>query len=308
LDDKGFGMFLKSLRTYFNNELLGYYPDTEVNAFFYLLTDTILNMKHIDVALHIEDSISGQSYEKFQEAIAELQNYKPIQYIIGETEFYGLKIKVDNSVLIPRPETEELVDWIIKENQSKYSISILDIGTGSGCIAIALAKHLPNAKVFALDISKDALKVAKQNAALNNVEVVFIEADILKLTSEDPSPKTEDRILKIWNLEFEDLKFDMIVSNPPYVRELEKDKMADNVLKHEPHLALFVKDNDSLIFYRKIVTLSKSLLNKNGLLYFEINEYLGNDTKVLMEQENFIKIELRQDVFEKDRMIKGTIS
>jgi release factor glutamine methyltransferase len=294
LDDKGFGMNLKSFRTYFNNELLGYYPETEVNSFFYLLTDTILNMKRIDVTLHIEDSISGQSYELFQEAIAELQNYKPIQYIIGDTEFYGLKLKVDPSVLIPRPETEELVDWIIKENQSKDSISILDIGTGSGCIAIALAKHLPNAKVFALDISKEALKIAKQNAALNNVEVAFINADILSFCLSEQSEESQ--------------KHDIIVSNPPYVRELEKDKMADNVLKHEPHLALFVKDDDALIFYKKIVTLSKALLNKNGLLYFEINEYLGNDTKVLMEQENFKDITLRQDVFEKDRMIKGTIS
>jgi len=281
-------MILKSLRTYFNNELLGYYPETEVNAFFYLLTETILNMKRIDVALHIENLISGQSYERFQEAIAELQNYKPIQYIIGETEFYGLKIKVDNSVIIPRPETEELVDWIIKENQPKDSISILDIGTGSGCIAITLAKHLPNAKVFALDISKEALKIAKANAALNSVEIEFIEADVL-------------------DCNFGNLNFDIIVSNPPYVRELEKDTMTDNVLKYEPHLALFVKNEDPLIFYKKIVVLSKSLLNKNGQLYFEINEYLVNDTKVLMEQENFKDIKLRQDVFEKDRMIKGII-
>jgi len=288
MDDKGFGMNLKSLRTYFNNELLGYYPETEVNSFFYLLTETILNMKRIDVALHIENLISGQSYERFQEAIAELQNYKPIQYIIGETEFYGLKIKVDNSVIIPRPETEELVDWIIKENQPKDSISILDIGTGSGCIAITLAKHLPNAKVFALDISKEALKIAKANAALNSVEIEFIEADVL-------------------DCNFGNLNFDIIVSNPPYVRELEKDTMTDNVLKYEPHLALFVKNEDPLIFYKKIVVLSKSLLNKNGQLYFEINEYLVNDTKVLMEQENFKDIKLRQDVFEKDRMIKGII-
>jgi release factor glutamine methyltransferase len=301
MDDKRFGMILKSLRTYFNNELLGYYPETEVNAFFYLLTEAILNMKRIDVTQHIEDSISGQSYEQFQEAISELQNYKPIQYIIGETEFYGLKIKVDNSVLIPRPETEELVDWIIKENQSKESISILDIGTGSGCIAIALAKQMPNAKVFALDISKEALKIAKQNAALNNVEVVFIKADILSFCHSEPFDFCSRQARE------ESQKYDIIVSNPPYVRELEKDKMTDNVLKYEPHLALFVKDDDALIFYRKIVTLSKLLLNKNGQLYFEINEYLGNDTKVLMEEENFKNITLKQDVFEKDRMIKGTI-
>ena len=294
-------MILKSLRTYFNNELLGYYPETEVNSFFYLLTEAILNMKRIDVSLHLENSILGQSYERFQEAITELQHYKPIQYIIGDTEFFGLKFKVNQSVLIPRPETEELVDWIIKESQLKENISILDIGTGSGCIAVTLAKQLPNAKVFALDVSKSALKIAKQNAVLNNVKVGFIEADILSFCHSEPFGFRSRQARE----EFQ--KFDIIVSNPPYVRELEKDKMTDNVLKYEPHLALFVKDNDALIFYRKIVTLSKSLLNKKGQLYFEINEYLGKDTKILMELGNFKDITLRRDVFEKDRMVKGTI-
>jgi len=186
------------------------------------------------VTLKINEHIKGDTYQKFQKAIERLQNYEPIQYIIGEAEFYGIKFKVNASVLIPRPETEELVDWIIKENQSKGSISILDIGTGSGCIAIALAKELPNAKVYALDVSKEALKIAKQNAALNNVEVVFIAVDILSFCHSEQSEESQ--------------KYDIIVSNPPYVRELEKDKMADNVLKYEPHIALFVKDNNVLNF------------------------------------------------------------
>ncbi len=286
-------MILKSLKTYFSKELLDYYPENEINSFFNLLTEHILKMKRIDVSLNLYQFISGKKYNKFQSAIEGLKKYKPIQYIIGETEFYGLKFNVDKSVLIPRPETEELVDWIIKENQSKDSISILDIGTGSGCIAIALAKQLPKAKVFAVDVSEEALKIAKQNAVLNNVEVAFIETDILSFCHSEQSKESQ--------------KYDIIVSNPPYVRELEKDKMTDNVLKYEPHLALFVKNDDALVFYRKIVALSKSLLNKNGQLYFEINEYLGNDTKVLMEQENFKDIKLKQDVFEKDRMIKGII-
>ena len=289
-------MILKSLKTYFNSQLLEFYPVSEIDSFFNLLSEQVLKMKRIDISQNLYSVVSGKKYDKFQLAIDGLKKYKPIQYIIGETEFFGLKIKVDNSVLIPRPETEELVDWIIKENQSKGSISILDVGTGSGCIAIALAKQLPNAKVYALDVSKEALKIAKENAKLNNVDVVFMEADILKLTIEERRQKIKD------------INFDIIVSNPPYVRELEKDKMADNVLKYEPHLALFVKDNDALIFYKKVVEFSNSILTKNGQLYFEINEYLGNDTKVLMEQENFINIELRQDVFEKDRMIKATIS
>lgn len=295
-------MILKSLKTYFNKELLDYYPENEINSFFNLLTEHILKMKRIDVSLNLYQFISGKKYNKFQSAIEGLKKYKPIQYILGETEFYGLKFNVDKSVLIPRPETEELVDWIIKENQSKGSISILDIGTGSGCIAIALAKQLPKAKVFAVDVSEEALKIAKQNAVLNNVEVAFIETDILSFYHSEQTCTERSRSSE------ESQKYDIIVSNPPYVRELEKDKMTDNVLKYEPHLALFVKDDDALIFYRKIVALSKSLLNKNGKLYFEINEYLGNDTKVLMELGNFKEIALRQDIFDKDRMIKGTIS
>jgi len=281
-------MILKSLKTYFNKELSGYYPETETESFFHILTESLLRLKRIDIALNLYQVVSGKKYDKFQDAIKRLQNYEPIQYIIGDTEFYGLKFKVDSSVLIPRPETEELVDWIIKENQTETSISILDIGTGSGCIAITLAKHLPSAKVYALDVSVEALKVAQQNALLNSLEVEFIEADVLD-----------------WN--HGELKFDIIVSNPPYVRELEKEAMSANVLNYEPHLALFVKDDDALSFYRKISQLSKMLLKPKGQLYFEINENLGQDTKQLMVQDEFKQLELKQDVFNKDRMIKGVL-
>ena len=281
-------MILKSLKTYFNKELSGYYPETEIESFFHILTESLLRLKRIDIALNLYQVVSGKKYDKFQDAIKRLQNYEPIQYIIGDTEFYGLKFKVDSSVLIPRPETEELVDWIIKENQTETSISILDIGTGSGCIAITLAKHLPSAKVYALDVSVEALKVAQQNALLNSLEVEFIEADVLD-----------------WN--HGELKFDIIVSNPPYVRELEKEAMSANVLNYEPHLALFVKDDDALSFYRKISQLSKMLLKPKGQLYFEINENLGQDTKQLMVQDEFKQLELKQDVFNKDRMIKGVL-
>ena len=283
-------MTLKSLKTYFNNALLGYYPETEVNSFFYMLTESILEMRRIDVALKLEELIKGEVYNKFQSATERLQKYEPIQYIIGDTEFYGLNFKVDASVLIPRPETEELVSWIINDikaqQTNKETLNILDIGTGSGCIAITLAKHLPNAKVFALDISKDALIVAKTNAALNEVDISFLEENVLDWSSDE-------------------LKFDIIVSNPPYVRELEKDMMTDNVLKHEPHLALFVKDDDPLLFYREITQISKQILNSTGQLYFEINEYLGEDTQHLMQKEGFERIEMKQDIFDKDRMIKG---
>ena len=279
-------MILKSLRTYFGNALLGYYPETEIQSFFNLLAEHILEMKRIDVSLSLQEVVSGKKYDEFQTAIDLLKTYKPIQYILGETEFYGLPFKVDSSVLIPRPETEELVDWIIKSNTSKESISILDIGTGSGCIAIALAKHMNQAKVYALDVSKLALKVAKDNATQNKVAVEFIEANAL-------------------DLNIDDIKFDIIVSNPPYVREKEKSEMKPNVLQHEPHLALFVEDDDALLFYRKIAEQSHELLKPNGQLYFEINQYLGNDMELLLESQHFSAIELKQDVFGNDRMIKG---
>ena len=296
-------MILKSLKTYFNDALLGYYPETEINSFFFILAESIIGLKRIDVTLKYEALIKSETYDKFQMAVERLQRYEPIQYIIGDTEFYGLNFKVDTSVLIPRPETEELISWILEDVKARElnskPLNILDIGTGSGCIAISLARHLPKAKVFAVDVSKAALKIAKANALYNKVDVEFIEGDILKLNSNSffslvkDAPKGNNE------------RFDIIVSNPPYVRELEKDLMTDNVLKYEPHIALFVKDDDALLFYRKITQLSKQILSSTGQLYFEINEYLGEDTQLLMKKEGFEHIKLKQDIFEKDRMIKG---
>jgi len=279
-------MILKSLRTFFNDELIGYYPETEVESFFNLLSEEILNMKRITISQNLYAVVSGKKYEKFQKAITRLKNYEPIQYILGNTEFYGLVFEVNPSVLIPRPETEELVGWIIDDCKDKQDISILDIGTGSGCIAVTLAKHLPTAKVYALDVSEGALKLAKVNATNNEVEVEFIEADIL-------------------DGDLGNMLFDVIVSNPPYVREKEKEAMSANVLNHEPHLALFVKDDDALLFYRKITEISESILKPNGQLYFEINENLGERTKELLANNSFNNIELKMDIFDKDRMIKA---
>tara|TARA_R110002073_G_scaffold336257_2_gene531266 strand:- start:4802 stop:5671 length:870 start_codon:yes stop_codon:yes gene_type:complete len=287
-------MILKSLRTYFKNALLGYYPDTEIESFFNLLSGQILKMKRIDISQNLYAVVSGKKYDKFQNAIDRLKKYEPIQYIVGDTEFYGLLFKVNSSVLIPRPETEELVSWIIdchSEQSEESKLKILDIGTGSGCIAISLAKNLPNAKVYALDISEEALKIAKLNATNNDVDVAFVEADVLNSMD--------------WNLVFKNLKFDIIVSNPPYVRELEKETMSANVLNHEPHLALFVKDNDALLFYRNITDASQEILKSNGQLYFEINENLGERTKELLVNNDFNSIELKKDIFDKDRMIKA---
>ncbi len=303
-------MILKSLRTYFNNALLGYYPDTEIQSFFNILSEHILKMNRVDISQNLYAVVSGKKYDKFQKAIDRLKNYEPIQYILGDTEFYGLKFNVNPSVLIPRPETEELVSWIIDCHSEPYDlaqdrlrkeseIKILDIGTGSGCIAIALAKNLPNAKVFALDVSGEALKIAKKNAINNEVDIEFIEANVLNFEHEFFFPFGKDVSQRQKGI------FDIIVSNPPYVRELEKEAMSANVLDHEPHLALFVKDDDALLFYRKIAELSNGILKPNGSLYFEINESLGSSTKALLEENSYNNVELKMDIFEKDRMIKA---
>ncbi|MBN4085429.1 peptide chain release factor N(5)-glutamine methyltransferase [Flavobacteriaceae bacterium AH-315-B10] len=314
-------MTLKFLKSFFVNSLLDCYPETEINSFFFILTENILGLQRINVVLDYDEIISEVDINKFKEAIKRLNNHEPIQYIIGKTEFYSLLFKVNEAVLIPRPETEELVDWIISKFKIQNSeLKILDIGTGSGCIAISLAKNLPSAKVFALDVSKEALNIAKDNARQNDVEVEFIEADILEFEDRRQKKEAISR-----NQEFEkgtrdiffpfgkdvvkrqkgNIKFDIIVSNPPYVRASEKVQMQLNVLAYEPDLALFVEDEDSLLFYRNITQFASQFLNTKGHLFFEINEYLGKDMVKLLNDEGFIDVELKQDIFGKDRMIKG---
>ncbi|MGM5471031.1 peptide chain release factor N(5)-glutamine methyltransferase [Flavobacteriaceae bacterium LMO-SS05] len=286
-------MTLKELQYHVHSQLDAIYGVQEVSSFFRLLMEQYLHIKPIELALQPNYKVSIADQKYFDEAIHRLKQEEPIQYIIGETEFFGLVFKVNEHTLIPRPETEELVQWIIDEqpNTKIQNPIILDIGTGSGCIAVSLAKMLQDSKVYALDVSPEALKIAKANANLNNVEVECIEADILNL--------------KDWNLEFSDLKLDCIVSNPPYVRELEKSTIKNNVLEHEPHLALFVKNDDSLLFYRAICEFAVHNLKPKGKLFFEINQYLGTEMKDLLETFNFESIELRQDLFGNDRMLKA---
>lgn len=279
-------MRLKAIQNKFRQELGDIYPQEEVDSFFYILTETYYDIKRIGLAT--DSDLSVQDPSQILKALDELKEHKPLQYITGETEFYGLPFKVNEGVLIPRPETEELVEWVLKKTEPNANISILDIGTGSGCIAIAIANFLPQAKIYALDISVDALRVAKQNAKLNHVEIEFIEANILNLKEVGP-----------------DIKFDIIVSNPPYVREQEKQFMKPNVIDNEPHLALFVKDQDPLQFYNAIADFANHNLKEEGLLFFEINEYLGNAMIDLLMHKHFVDIELKQDIFKKDRMIKG---
>lgn len=282
-------MKIKEYRTQFIQTLTSLYGEDEAESFFYLILEEKHQLKRVDLALQPNSFFSEVEIVVWNSILEQLKLEIPIQYLLGKTSFYGLDFEVNANVLIPRPETEELVDWIIQSQKAKgesQKIKILDIGTGSGCIAISLAKNLPNAQVFALDVSEKALATAKKNANLNEVNVTFLHQSILE---------TED-------LEQE---FDIIVSNPPYVRNLEKEEIKKNVLDNEPHLALFVEDNDALIFYRKIAELAQKNLSNSGQLYFEINQYLGKEMITLLEGMNFKNIELRKDIYENDRMIRA---
>lgn len=288
------------LKHIFHKELDAIYGKNEVESFFFLCTEHYLNVPRIQLTLEPEFTFTKPETNTFFNVLEELKQQKPIQYILGETEFYGLNFKVNEHVLIPRPETEELVDWIVKchsERSEESQIKILDIGTGSGCIAISLAKNLPHAKVYALDVSKEALTIARENAEINKVDIEFIEVDILKL-SED-SFLWEDVALRQMGL------FDTIVSNPPYVRNLEKAEIKPNVLDNEPHLALFVEDENPLQFYKAITKFAVKNLKPKGQLFFEINQYLGQKTKALLTKANFEAIELMKDLSGNDRMLKG---
>jgi release factor glutamine methyltransferase len=294
-------MLVKELKQYFFGVLTEIHGKDEVESFFFILIEYLHNLKRIDLALNPNFEISEADFQKWEVIISELKTEKPIQYITGEAWFYGLQFEVNEDTLIPRPETEELVEWIISSqqfNKSTSQLKILEIGTGSGCIPISLKKNIPNAEVFAIDISEKALEVAKKNAAENSVEVNFILKNILEV---DILNQPITYILKPIT------SFDIIVSNPPYVRNLEKDEISKNVLDYEPHLALFVEDNDALLFYRKIAQLAKESLTENGQLFFEINQYLGKETVLLLEQLGFQNIELKKDFKGNDRMIKCSL-
>ena len=294
-------MVIKNYKNRFLQELSSLYDEKEVESFFYLTLEKLHQKKRIDLALQPDLSMDETQLSQWETVLTELKTYKPIQYILGETEFYGLPFLVNENVLIPRPETEELVGLIVSSFKFQVSspevsgLKILDIGTGSGCIPISLKKNLPSAEVFAIDVSPNALEVAQKNAEINGVEVNFIEANILL---------TDSLALPTRNTQHA-TTFDIIVSNPPYVRNLEKAEINPNVLEFEPHLALFVEDNDALLFYRKITELAKSHLAENGKLYFEINQYLGKETVALVESYGFKNVQLIKDIYGNDRMISA---
>lgn len=294
-------MRIKEYRAQFIQELSSIHGADEAESFFYLILEDQKQLKRIDLALQPDLVFSDADLDYWNAILIELKKEIPVQYLLGKTHFYGLEFEVNENVLIPRPETEELVEWIIQSQKSEVrsqQLRILDIGTGSGCIAISLAKNIPNAQVYAIDVSEKALDTAQKNAVNNQVEVNFIKTDILK-TNDLESLSTSNFQVPT--------QFDIIVSNPPYVRNLEKEEIKKNVLEYEPHLALFVEDDNAFVFYRKIAELAQKNLATKGQLFFEINQYLGNEMIQLLEKMNFKNVELRKDIYGNDRMTVGTI-
>jgi release factor glutamine methyltransferase len=278
---------MQSARQYITEKLSGLYSDNEIRNFYYLIIENLTGLKIEQILANKNNELSPNQRNSFIIIVNRLYNFEPIQHIFGSTVFYRLPFKVNKHTLIPRPETEELVDWILSENPDKKNLSAVDIGTGSGCIAISIAKNKPDWKVSAFDISDEAIAIAKGNAVQNDVRIFFQKEDVL--SSNFVSNKSE--------------KFDIIVSNPPYICETEKTTMSPNVLNYEPSLALFVSDSDPLIFYRQIALFAKKNLSENGQLYFEINQRFGKETVDLLAQIGFKEIVLRKDFFGNNRMI-----
>lgn len=285
-------MTIASIEKIFTEELTSLYGVEEASGIAWLVIGTLckidrsryLNMKH--------DTLDPNILSRFQSILKELKDGVPVQYVFGETQFYGLTFKVNGSVLIPRPETEELVDWIIKDSVTLKAgsgqLSILDIGTGSGCIPVTLKRFLSESIIHAMDVSVSALEVARENARSNQAEISFIEDNIL-------FPVTKSH-------------FDIIVSNPPYITMLEKEQMHNNVLDHEPHLALFVPNEDPLLFYEAIADFAYQNLNRPGSIYLEINERFGVETISMLVKKGFQNLELREDISGKPRMVKGQLN
>jgi len=266
-------------------ELAGIYAKGEIESLIFLIFEKLKGYSRTQLLLANEEQLKENDRKEVREIIGRLKNHEPIQYILGLTEFYSLPFYAVPGVLIPRPETEELVQWIIQENKHSKP-TILDMGTGTGCIAISLRKNIPQSTVLACDISPVCIETARRNSRLNNSEVAVFEYDILN---------------EIPEVKFQEL--DIIVSNPPYIRETEKSLMEKNVLEYEPELALFVADERPLVFYERIADFSRFHLKNRGRLYFEINEAFGRECCDMLQQKGFLEIVLKKDIHGKDRMI-----
>ncbi|WP_339738179.1 peptide chain release factor N(5)-glutamine methyltransferase [uncultured Sunxiuqinia sp.] len=266
-------------------ELSGLYPAEEIESFIRIIFSKLKQYTLTDLVLKQDEVLAEKEKDQIKQIAARLKNGEPIQYILGETEFYGLPFRVKPGVLIPRPETEELVHWVLK-SQKTDGLRILDVGTGSGCIPISLKKHWSKAHIMACDISEEALEVARMNAGLNQTEIAFFHLNILNPLLPNSFPK-----------------IDILISNPPYVTESEKAAMNDNVLKYEPARALFVPDHDPLLFYRALAIFGKNYLTHGGKLFWEINESFGEKCRELLKEIGFSDVRLKKDLQGKNRMI-----
>ncbi|MGL5892843.1 MAG: peptide chain release factor N(5)-glutamine methyltransferase [Bacteroidia bacterium] len=283
---------IDDIARWFRTQLAERYERDEIDRMAEYCLEAFAGYSRNDLLLRPESRVTESELLKLHFAVKDLKRGRPLQYILGKAWFFGLTLQVTPDVLIPRPETEELVQLIIDEQQQTTgSFSILDIGTGSGCIAVALKKKLPRCHVYALDVSHEALQIAKANAEANEAEIKFIEADILNESLHDQLPRCQ-----------------VIVSNPPYVLDSEKDSMAQHVVEHEPHTALFVPDTDQLKFYRVIGKMALEKLKPGGTLYLEINEALGLETCMLMQKIGFKNVQLKKDMQGKDRMITASMN
>ncbi len=283
---------LSDLYEFYKTELVSIYDNDELYAIFELVCEHYLGYSKTDTRLNFNGNLNQSDVLKIYDTAKALKTGMPIQYIFGEADFYNLKFNVNSSTLIPRPETEELVDLIIKqfkqEARNNQTLNILDIGTGSGCIPIILKKNIPNSKVAGIDISEQALEVAKSNAIKNNVDIEFIKLDILS------------------QLITHNSTFNTIVSNPPYVLNSEAKQMDSRVLEHEPHLALFVEDTDPIIFYKRIIDLCAKYLEERGYLFFELNPIYANDVKKYANDSKIFNFtEIMQDMSGKERFLKA---
>jgi release factor glutamine methyltransferase len=280
---------ISDIAQFFRNELSSKYEKEEIEKFIEYCFHDFIGFTKTDLLIKQDRTVSESDLLKFHFAVKDLKRGRPVQYILGKASFYGMEFIVNSNVLIPRPETEELVKLILDDAKlHAESFSILDIGTGSGCIAVALKKNLPRCHVYALDISEEALKVARENALRNDCEIHFIHGDIRDQSVVEKLPACT-----------------VLVSNPPYVKNSERSSMHENVVEHEPHLALFVPDEDALIFYKVIAEAGKTKLKPGGAVYVEINEALGIDTALLFQKEGYTNVQLLQDMQGKDRMIKA---
>ncbi len=275
---------LREIKQQYQKELATVYGEQEAGSLLNVLINHFFGLSRVDLSLKPDFRLSETEILKLHFAVKDLKKERPVQYIIGEAEFFGLKLKVTPDVLIPRPETEEMIELIVKDNLDKEKLKILDIGTGSGCIALALKKKLPSFLVTAIDVSEGALEVAKGNCILNKLDIELKQLDILDVSS--------------WQ---ELGQFDLIVSNPPYVTEDDKTLMNKNVTDFEPHLALFVTNEDPLLFYRVIADFAIDHLIRGGGLWFEINENLGDEVVRLLQEKGFNNIALHSDIYGKVR-------